>query len=42
MAPLTTKFNVKPEISFEDKVYPKTYYHHSQIDIEVGKTLAKI
>jgi len=25
----TTKFNVKPEISLEDKVYLKTYYHHS-------------
>ncbi len=23
-------FHVKPKISLEDKVYPKTYYHHSQ------------
>jgi hypothetical protein len=29
----TTKFNVKLEISLEDKVYPKTYYHHNQTDI---------
>ncbi len=25
----TTKLNVKPEISLENKVYLKTYYHHS-------------
>jgi len=23
---------VKPEVSLEDKVYPETYYHHSQDD----------
>jgi hypothetical protein len=38
----TTKFHVKPEISFEDKVYPKTYYHHSQADIEMDETPTKI
>jgi hypothetical protein len=38
----TTKFNVKPNTSLEDKVYLKTYYHHSQADIEVGETPAKI
>jgi hypothetical protein len=38
----TTKFNVRPKISLEDKVYPETYYHHSQVDIEVDETLAKI
>jgi hypothetical protein len=26
----------------EDKVYLETYYHHSQVDIEVDETLAKI
>ncbi len=38
----TTKFNVKPETSLDDKVYPKTYYHHSQVDIEVDETPTKI
>jgi hypothetical protein len=37
----TKEFNVKPEISLEDKVYLKTYYHHSQIDIKVDETPAK-
>jgi hypothetical protein len=32
----------KPKISLEYKVYFKTYYHHSQADIEVDETLAKI
>jgi len=36
-----TKFNVILKVSLEDKVYPKTYYHHSQVDIEVDETLAK-
>jgi hypothetical protein len=36
-----TKFNVILEVSLEDKVYPETYYHHSQVDIEVDETLAK-
>jgi len=36
-----TKFNVILEVSLEDKVYPQTYYHHSQVDIEVDETLAK-
>jgi uncharacterized membrane protein len=35
-------FYVKPEISLEDKVYPKTYYHYSQANIEMDETLAKI
>jgi hypothetical protein len=41
----TTKpkdFYVRSETSFEDKVYPKTYYHHNQADIEVDETLTKI
>jgi hypothetical protein len=38
----TTNFCVKPKISFEDKVYLKTYYHRTQDDIEVDGTLAKI
>jgi hypothetical protein len=40
----TTKFNVTPvpETSLGDKVYLETYYHHSQADIEVDQTLAKI
>jgi hypothetical protein len=38
----TTKFNVRSETSLEDKVYPKTYYHHSQANIEVDETPAKI
>jgi hypothetical protein len=45
VAPSTTKttnFNIKLEISLEDKVYPKTYYNHSQADIEVDETLTKI
>jgi hypothetical protein len=33
---------VRPEISLEDKVYLGTYYHHSQDDIQVDKTSAKI
>jgi hypothetical protein len=36
------EFNVKLEMSLEDKVYPKTYYHHSQADIEVDETPTKI
>jgi hypothetical protein len=35
-------FCVRPEVSSEDKVYPKTYYHHSHDDIQVDETLAKI
>ncbi len=45
MVPSITKLedcHVKPKISLEDKVYPKTYYHHSQTDIEEDETLAKI
>jgi hypothetical protein len=36
------EFNVKLEISLKDKVYPKTYYHHNQANIEVDETLVKI
>ncbi len=35
-------FCVRPKVSLEDKVYLKTYYHHSQDDIQVDETLAKI
>jgi len=45
MVPSTTKledFYVRPEISLEDKVYPKTYYYHSQDEIEVDETPSKI
>jgi hypothetical protein len=38
----TTKFNVKLKTSLEDRVYPKTYYHHSQADIEVDERTTKI
>ncbi len=38
----TIEFHVRPEISFEDKVYLETYYHHSQANIEVDVTPAKI
>ncbi len=33
---------VRPKVSLEDKVYPETYYHHSQDDIRVDETLTKI
>jgi hypothetical protein len=45
VVPLITKiieFNVRPDVSLEDKVYPETYYHHSQVDIEVDETLVRI
>jgi hypothetical protein len=35
-------FCVRLEVSLEDKVYPQTYYHHSQDDIQVDETPAKI
>ncbi len=35
-------FYVEPEISLKDKVYLETYYHHSQTNIEMDETLAKI
>jgi hypothetical protein len=38
----TNFFNVRPNISLENKVYLETSYHHSQIDIEVDETLTKI
>jgi len=45
VVPLTVKledFYVTPKVSLEDKVYLETYYHHSQDDIQMNKTLAKI
>ncbi len=45
VVPSTTKtiwFNVRLEISMENKVYTKAYYHHSQVNIEMDETLAKI
>jgi hypothetical protein len=38
----TIEFNVTLETSVEDKVYPKIYYHHNQVDIEVDETPTKI
>ncbi len=38
----TIKCHVRLEISLEDKVYPKIYYHRNQVDIEVDETPAKI
>ncbi len=38
----TTKFNVKPKTSLEDKVYLGTYYHHNQVYIEMDDTPTKI
>jgi hypothetical protein len=35
-------FYVRPKISLEDKVYPKTYYRHRQANIEVDETPTKI
>jgi hypothetical protein len=35
-------FCVKPEVSLEEKVYPEAYYHHTQDDIQMDETLAKI
>ncbi len=31
----TTKFNVRPKISMENKIYPQTYYHHNQAEDEI-------
>jgi glutamine cyclotransferase len=42
---LTTKtieLYVRPKTSLEDKVYLKTYYHHSQFNIEMDETPTKI
>jgi hypothetical protein len=35
-------FCVKREVSLENKVYLKTYYHHSHNDIKMDETLTKI
>jgi 2-phospho-L-lactate transferase/gluconeogenesis factor (CofD/UPF0052 family) len=37
-----TKFNVKPKILLENKVYPKSYYYHNQANVEVDETPTKI
>ncbi len=45
VVPLIVKledFYVTPKVSLENKVYLETYYHHSQDDIQMNKTLAKI
>jgi hypothetical protein len=42
VAPSIIEFHVKLKTSLENKVYLETYYHHSQVDIEVDETLAKI
>jgi hypothetical protein len=45
LAPSTTKLEdiyVRPDISLKDKVYLKTYYYHTQDDIQVDETLTKI
>ncbi len=35
-------FCVRLEVSLEDKVYPETYYHHNQDDIQVDEIPTKI
>jgi hypothetical protein len=35
-------FCVRLEVSLEDKVYPETYYHPSQNDIQMDETPIKI
>jgi hypothetical protein len=35
-------FCVKPKVSLEDKVYPKTYCHNSQDDIQVDESPTRI
>jgi hypothetical protein len=45
VVPSTVKskdFCVRLEVSLEEKVLPKTYYHHNKDDIQVDETLAKI
>jgi hypothetical protein len=37
----TKDFCLKPKVSLEYKVYPKTYYHHNHDDIQVDETLEK-
>jgi hypothetical protein len=36
------EFCVRPKVPLEDKVYLEAYYHHSQDDIQVDGTSAKI
>jgi hypothetical protein len=33
---------VKPEISLKNNIYPKTYYHHNQVDIEMDEIPTKV
>jgi hypothetical protein len=45
VVPLITKLEdcyFRPKISLKNKVYPKTCYHHNQVDIEVDETPTKI
>jgi hypothetical protein len=45
VVPLIVKledFCVRPKVSLKDKVYLETNYHHSQDDIQVDETLAKV
>lgn len=37
-----TIFDKKHEINLKDKVYPKTYYHHTLGQIQVDETLMKV
>jgi len=38
----TIELYVRPKTSLEDKIYLKTYYHHSQAYIEVDEKPTKI
>jgi hypothetical protein len=35
-------FSIKLEVSLEDEIYLKTYYHHCQDNIQVDETLTEI
>jgi hypothetical protein len=36
------EFCVRPKVSLENKVYPESYYHHNQDNIQVDETTTKI
>jgi len=38
----TTGNRYEPEVTLEDKVYPKTYYNHQPGNVAMDETLAKI
>jgi hypothetical protein len=38
----TTEFNVRLEISLENKIYPKNYYHHSKLILKWMKHQLKL